>query len=610
MGGESLHTVQNLTVEPKIWTFSHEGLAKFGYSEASLPEGSVILWQPSNFITRNPWTFTGISAFVVFQTLLIGALIMNIRKRQVVSRGLRHNEAKMRLLIEHSPLAISISDASGRILLINKKHKQLLGYDISELRTLSHMFELIIHDPVYRQKVLEHYEQSMDDPAGEPQVRAPVEYRATAKDGRILDLEVHFTDSDGLRFRVIRDVTERNRDLAELRETTKAAQMASEAKSRFLSNVSHEIRTPMNGVLGMVQLLRETRISPDQRDYIDTIQDSCDLLVSVINDILDLSKIESGSMTIERVPMDLRSFLRSIAGIAAATIEAKGLEFVCNISEDLPDTISCDPNRLKQILLNLLVNASKFTDTGRVELHVRATGTSGNAGTIHFDVSDTGIGIDQSLQRDVFEPFVQVDASATRRHGGTGLGLSICKRLIEMLGGEITLVSVPGKGSKFSFDIKAAFLQKMDLQTRVSDSIDASMAERCPMRILVAEDNLVNQKVVHIMLQKMGYDADVACNGMEAVEKTLLNMYDLILMDVQMPVMDGLSATMKIRALVPESRQPRIIALTAHALGDDVQRCVNAGMNAHLSKPLRAALLRNALVNAFHDIQLSSSQQK
>jgi len=150
----------------------------------------------------------------------------------------------------------------------------------------------------------------------------------------------------------------------------------------------------------------------------------------------------------------------------------------------------------------------------------------------------------------------------------------------------------------------------MDLQTRVSDSIDASMAERCPMRILVAEDILVNQKVVHIMLQKMGYDADVACNGMEAVEKTLLNMYDLILMDVQMPVMDGLSATMKIRALVPESRQPRIIALTAHALGDDVQRCVNAGMNAHLSKPLRAALLRNALVNAFHDIQLSSSQQK
>lgn len=534
----------------------------------------------------------------------IGTLAGNINallgKLDQSRNDLRIKEAQLRHVLEHSPLAITISDKSGKLVMTNERYHKLTGYTAEELGTIEHLHEVILPDPDYRHYVFTKIEENARISMEEGRPPIPVEYKFKNKMGRDVEVELLSVETGGLLFRVINDVTSRNRIIRDLKAAMQSAQNANAAKSQFLANMSHEIRTPLNGIVGMAQLLKETSLVKDQLEYVDSIKDSCDLLVAVINDILDISKVEAGKLLLNKEAVELRTFLASVEGIVVPSIEAKGLKFVSDFAADLPVTVRCDPNRLKQVLLNLLSNAGKFTDKGSVTLRVSGSGMPGHVSKVHFEVIDTGIGISPEDQTKIFEPFMQADFTNTRRHGGTGLGLTISRKLAQLMGGDILVTSEMGKGSSFSFDIVAPVLETGMTKARTDAKIDSHLAARCPLEILVAEDNVVNQKVTGMILKKMGYEPDYALNGREAVEMARKKHYDVILMDVQMPVMDGLTATSEIRLCISREKQPVIIALTAHALSEETMKCRDAGMDEYLSKPLNAAMLGRMLDDVYN----------
>ena len=583
------------------WVFNHDALERFGYDRSALPEGSEILNEPKNFIREHAKLFLFLFLGISLQTVLIVGLLLNISRRRALTKALMEREAQLSKLIENSPVAISICDEAGRTVLINRRYRQMAGYSLAEIPTFRRLQELAFPDPVYRAEIGQLMEEARLR-ATTSEAPVPIPYRALTKYGTWVELESYFATAGGLSFRIILDVTQRNMTHRQLKAAGEAARAASEAKSRFLANMSHEVRTPLNGILGMVQLLRDTAITEEQKDCLDTIRESGDLLLTVINDILDISKIEAGQMSLTLETVKFSEFLRGVASIAGPTIEERGLLFLCTVAPGVPDTLRCDPSRLKQVLLNLLVNASKFTDKGSVEFLVHGSGSPGQRGSIRFSIVDTGIGIPEDQQERIFEPFVQADTSHTRKRGGTGLGLTISRKIVNLMGGEIHLESSPGRGSTFSFEIPVDVLEPMAPRLTNNDHIALGLAAELPMDILVAEDNMVNQKVVGMMLLKMGYKADFASNGSEAVDASLQKHYDLILMDVQMPVMDGLQATRRIRELLPTLAQPQIFALTAHALGEDCLRCTEAGMNGHLTKPVKAAMLKRTVEEAFRSV--------
>jgi PAS domain S-box-containing protein len=530
---------------------------------------------------------------------------------------------RLRVALDTLDDGLALYDAQDRIIIHNRRFKELLRIP-ADVALIGRNHEQLLRtavahvgmaDATYRRAPEAWIEARLENHRNPPQ--EPTEHRLA--DGRWLKLRDWRTDGGGA-ILLVRDITARQNQEQELRrneerlkqyvadlEQSRAqlesqastmarlaedyaaekqnAEAANRAKSEFLAMMSHEIRTPMNGVLGMIGLSLDTELSPQQRQYLLTARDSADALLAIINDILDLSKLEARRVELEHLNFRFDELIDSVTALLAARAKSKNIGLTTTIAPDLPPWLNGDANRLRQVLFNLVGNALKFTEQGGVTINARHRQIDDAQVELQISVTDTGIGIPLDRQKSLFHRFTQTDTSTSRKYGGTGLGLAICKQLCELMGGKIGLRSQAGRGSSFAFTVRCG------IGTPAIAAV-AAPAEQPPtrpaqaLRVLVAEDNRVNQLVITTMLTKFGHKSDVVGNGIEAVEAVSRVPYDMVLMDVQMPEMDGATATRAIRKLPGPAGKIPIIAVTAHAMAGHREEYLAAGMNDYVAKPI------------------------
>jgi PAS domain S-box-containing protein len=499
--------------------------------------------------------------------------------------SLKNDELRIKdFAIESSLSAIVLTDIHGYPRYINQSCLTLLGYQRKE-DFIGLAPESIFVDPNMKAGI-KNYLLQQGNWYGEAKIRKA--------NGDLMDglMTVNYIQGqDGKPINIMAtfiDISDRKKTELALLEAKKEAESASEAKSSFLANMSHEIRTPMNGIIGFLHLLENSQIDQTQMSYINSIKISSDTLLSLINDILDMSKIEAGKMELEMIPTEIHTTIKNAVIPFLARIDEKNLDFDIQIDSKMPQFVVCDPIRLKQIIGNIISNAIKFTDYGSIEMYVSYKGLMENHHQIEFMIKDSGIGMSKEALDRIFQPFSQADVSSTRKYGGTGLGLAICKSFIEMMGGSIRAESEVSQGTSFIFNLSLPSVNtKVEEQEKKKVTNYASNSDEIlyqDMKILLVEDNEVNRSLFTMLLQTKGIECDLCENGREAADAVLEKQYDIIFMDCQMPVMNGFDATNLIRK--HEKQHTTIVALTASAMKGDAERCFSAGMDDYLSKPI------------------------
>ncbi len=520
---------------------------------------------------------------------LVGAL-QDVTESQLARAALERSEERLQRALEGSALALwDLDVASGAVYLSEQWAVMLGGAPAETRRPVQELLELVPGED------MPQIQRALEAVLGGASANYVVEHRVKKRDGTLLWIHsegrVVDRNAKGAPVRMVgtnRDISHGKAAEHDLRIARDAADAANKAKSQFLATMSHEIRTPLNGIIGMTKLMLDEPLSPEVRRHADLIDRSAESLLALVNDILDVSKIEAGQMEIERVPFDLHELIQDLASLYRLRATEKSLLFHVRLDDGVPQNVLADPTRLRQVLVNLLGNALKFTSSGWIGLDVRATQEEA-AFVLQFMVADTGVGIPQDVLPQLFTRFMQADSSTSRQFGGTGLGLSIVRQLVDLMGGTVDVASTPEKGSRFTVTVPVLAAQE---PAQPSAWVDLSTAAQ-HARILLAEDNPTNQVVAFGMLRKLGYD-DVALanDGAQACEMALTGEYDVILMDCQMPEMDGYEATRQLRAA---GFTAPIIAMTANAIKGDRERCLEAGMNDYLSKPIDLRVMRSML---------------
>ena len=531
----------------------------------------------------------------------IVVIFRDVTANEKMAGALRESEERYRTLFEDSIDAIYLTTLDGDFIDANQSTLNLFGYSKEEMKALNaRELYVDIHD---MQDFIERIEETgyVKD----------FEVTLKKKDGKkincLFNVSARRDETDKMvRYHgIIRDITESKQMLEELTQAKETAEAANTAKSQFLATMSHEIRTPMNAIIGMADLLKETQLTSEQRKYVTVFGSAGENLLNIIDDVMDISKVESGQLSLNLKAFDLSHIIENVRDVLTIQAQEKGLEITCHIAPEVPVALTGDPVRLRQILINLVGNAIKFSKVGSITMDVKTqhrqpVEVEKDIGKIEllFSVTDTGMGIPSSKIDLIFDNFTQVDASTTREHGGTGLGLSISKRLVEIMGGDIWVDSRMGKGSTFYFTVT------FGIQTETPKSPDVAItdsekeqAELKPIQILLVEDTVDNQLLVKSYLKKTPYQLDIAENGLEAVKMFQLKKYDLVLMDIQMPVMDGYTATKKIRKweISQNAKVTPILALTAFATHEDAEKSLAAGCTDHLTKPIRKAKLLDTI---------------
>ncbi|HZN47014.1 MAG TPA: PAS domain-containing protein, partial [Ramlibacter sp.] len=521
---------------------------------------------------------------------LVGAL-QDVTESRLAREALERSEERLHRALDGSGLALWDLDLPAQAVFLSEQWSVMLGGVPAETRCgARELFRLVPPEDV--PGIVSALAQVLEG-------RSPrylVEHRVRHRDGSLLWIHsegrVAERDGAGAPLRMVgtnRDITQGKLAEQQLRIARDQADAASRAKSQFLATMSHEIRTPLNGIIGMTRLLLDEQLQPEVRRHADLVDRSAHSLLALVNDILDVSKIEAGQMEIERVPFDLHELVDDLTTLYHLRATEKSLLFRVRLDAGVPRHVLADPTRVRQVLVNLLGNALKFTASGWIGLHVKATQEE-DALVLRFTVADTGIGIPEDVQPQLFSRFMQADSSTSRKFGGTGLGLSIVRQLVELMEGTVTVSSKPGEGSRFTVTLPVA----ATLAPPAASVWQDVTPTREGARILVAEDNTTNQVVAFGMLRKLGYEnVSLVSDGQEACALAQRSPFDLILMDCQMPEMDGYEATRRLRASGCEAP---IIAMTANAIKGDRERCIEVGMNDYLTKPIDLKVLRSVLV--------------